>query len=113
MNIACSSADDLLAMNQIVHIALRKPYTFVVLSILIVAFGAMAVFDAPTDVFPVIQIPVSSVVWIYDGLMPQDGARTALRVLQDGDVSVRAHRVNLGQTYTNTFARVAKDRFKA
>jgi len=59
-------------MNQIVHIALRKPYTFVVLSILIVAFGAMAVFDAPTDVFPVIQIPVSSVVWIYDGLMPQD-----------------------------------------
>jgi NitT/TauT family transport system substrate-binding protein len=48
-----------------------------------------------------------------DGLMPQDGARTALRVLQDGDVSVRADRVNLGQTYTNTFARVAKDRFKA
>jgi NitT/TauT family transport system substrate-binding protein len=45
--------------------------------------------------------------------MSQDGARTALRVLQDGDVSVRADRVNLGQTYTNTFARVAKDRFKA
>ncbi len=59
-------------MNQLVLVALRKPYTFVVLAILIVVFGVMAVFEAPTDVFPVIQIPVSSVVWIYDGLMPQD-----------------------------------------
>ena len=59
-------------MNKLVQIALRKPYTFVVLSILIVVFGAMAVFEAPTDVFPVIQIPVSSIVWIYDNLMPAD-----------------------------------------
>jgi len=59
-------------MNQLVLTALKKPYTFVVLAILIVVFGVMAVFEAPTDVFPVIQIPVSSVVWIYDGLMPQD-----------------------------------------
>ncbi len=59
-------------MNHLVLVALRKPYTFVVLAILIVVFGVMAVFEAPTDVFPVIQIPVSSVVWIYDGLMPQD-----------------------------------------
>ena len=59
-------------MNQLVLIALKRPYTFVVLAILIVVFGVMAVFEAPTDVFPVIQIPVSSVVWIYDGLMPQD-----------------------------------------
>ena len=43
-----------------------------VLAILILVFGALAAFEAPTDVFPVIQIPVSSVVWIYDGLMPQD-----------------------------------------
>jgi multidrug efflux pump subunit AcrB len=59
-------------MNQLVLTALKRPYTFVVLAILIVVFGVMAVFEAPTDVFPVIQIPVSSVVWIYDGLMPQD-----------------------------------------
>ncbi len=59
-------------MNRLVHIALRRPYTFVVLAILIVVFGAMAVVEAPTDVFPVIQIPVSSVVWIYDNLMPAD-----------------------------------------
>jgi len=59
-------------MNKLVQIALKKPYTFVVLSILIVVFGGLAVMDAPTDVFPVIQIPVSSVVWIYDNLMPVD-----------------------------------------
>jgi multidrug efflux pump subunit AcrB len=59
-------------MNKLVQVALKKPYTFVVLAILIVVFGAMAVFEAPTDVFPVIQIPVSSVVWIYDNLMPAD-----------------------------------------
>ena len=59
-------------MNQLVLIALRMPYTFVVLSILILVFGTIAVLEAPTDVFPVIQIPVSSVVWMYDGLMPQD-----------------------------------------
>jgi multidrug efflux pump subunit AcrB len=59
-------------MNKLVLVALRKPYTFVVLTILILLFGALAAIKAPTDIFPVIQIPVSSVVWIYDGLMPQD-----------------------------------------
>ena len=63
-------------MNKLVQVALKKPYTFVVLAILILVFGAMAAEEAPTDVFPVIQIPVSSVVWIYDGLMPA-GCRRA------------------------------------
>ncbi len=49
----------------------------------------------------------------FDGLMPQDGARAALRLLADTDSSFREERVSLGRTYTNTFARVAKDRFKA
>ncbi len=59
-------------MNKLVLVALRRPYTFVVLAILILVFGALAAEEAPTDVFPVIQIPVSSVVWIYDNLMPAD-----------------------------------------
>src|SRR5262245_19243371 len=59
-------------MNKLVLIALRRPYTFVVLAILILVFGTLAAFEAPTDVFPVIQIPVSSIVWIYDNLMPAD-----------------------------------------
>ena len=59
-------------MNQIVLIALRRPYTFVVLAILIVLFGVMSVTKSPTDVFPNIKIPVISVVWSYGGLLPAD-----------------------------------------
>src|SRR5438093_4708950 len=57
-------------MNQIVLIALRRPYTFVVMSILIVLLGAKTVLHMPTDIFPNITIPVTSVVWIYSGLLP-------------------------------------------
>ncbi|WP_031433727.1 efflux RND transporter permease subunit [Methylomarinum vadi] len=59
-------------MNKLVVIALRRPYTFVVLSILIVLFGIQSVLKTPTDVFPNIKIPVTSVVWAYDGLLPKD-----------------------------------------
>jgi len=58
-------------MNQIVLIALRRPYTFVVMSILIVLLGGLTVSHMPTDVFPNITIPVTSVVWTYAGLLPQ------------------------------------------
>jgi len=59
-------------MNQIVIVALRKPYTFVVMSILIVIFGIRAIRHSPTDVFPTIKIPVISVVWAYAGMLPLD-----------------------------------------
>ncbi len=49
----------------------------------------------------------------FDGLIPPEGPRAALRVLAEADPSIREDRVNLGRTYTNAFARVAKDRFKA
>jgi multidrug efflux pump subunit AcrB len=58
-------------MNKIVEIALRRPYTFVVMSILIVLFGGMTIQHMPTDVLPNILIPVTSVVWTYSGLLPQ------------------------------------------
>src|SRR5690348_14523421 len=59
-------------MNQIVIVALRRPYTFVVLSIMIVIFGIRAIRHSPTDVFPAIKIPVISVVWAYAGMLPLD-----------------------------------------
>src|SRR5678810_452874 len=58
-------------MNKLVHIALRRPYTFVVMSILLVLFGGLTLQHMPTDVFPNITTPVTSVVWIYSGLLPQ------------------------------------------
>lgn len=59
-------------MIAIVRTALRKPYTFVVLAVLILIFGALAAVKTPTDIFPGIGIPVISVVWTYNGLPPDD-----------------------------------------
>jgi multidrug efflux pump subunit AcrB len=59
-------------MNALVLVALKRPYTFVVLAILILIFGGRAVLRTPTDIFPNIGIPVVAVVWTYSGLMPDD-----------------------------------------
>src|SRR5258708_19448161 len=56
----------------IVKLALRRPYTFVVMSILILVMGGIAIFRTPTDIFPNINIPVVSVIWNYNGLVPKD-----------------------------------------
>ena len=56
----------------IVITALRRPYTFVVLAVVIALFGVRAAFLTPTDIFPNINIPVVSVVWTYNGLLPND-----------------------------------------
>ena len=59
----------------IVRLALRRPYTFVVLAILIFVAGTLAVLRTPTDVFPNIDIPVVSLVWQYNGFSAQDMAQ--------------------------------------
>ena len=58
----------------IVRLALRRPYTFVVMSMLIIILGVLAVFRMPTDIFPDIDIPVASVIWSYSGLSPEEVA---------------------------------------
>ncbi len=58
----------------IVRLALRRPYTFVVLSILLLILGPLAILNTPVDIFPSINIPVVSVIWNYTGLSPQDMA---------------------------------------
>ena len=52
----------------IVRLALRRPYTFVVLALLIVILGPLTILRTPTDIFPDIDIPVIAVVWNYSGL---------------------------------------------
>ena len=56
----------------VVLIALRRPYTFVVLALLIAIFGTLAALRTPIDIFANINIPVVSVVWTYTGLLPND-----------------------------------------
>lgn len=56
----------------IVKLALRRPYTFVVLSILIALLGLGSAIEAPKDIFPYINIPVVTIVWTYSGLTPNE-----------------------------------------
>src|ERR1700739_1898146 len=56
----------------IVQIALKRPYTFVVMAILILVMGAVAIYRTPTDIFPNINIPVVSIIWTYNGLVPKE-----------------------------------------
>src|SRR5256714_11071380 len=56
----------------IVRVALRRPYTFVVLAILILILGTLSIFRTPTDIFPNIDIPVVSIIWNYYGLSPAE-----------------------------------------
>jgi multidrug efflux pump subunit AcrB len=56
----------------IVRLALRRPYTFVVASILLLIMGVVSILRTPTDIFPNIDIPVVSVIWTYTGLSPDD-----------------------------------------
>ena len=58
----------------IVRVALRRPYTFVVLALLILGIGPLTIARTPTDIFPAINIPVISVVWQYGGLSAQEMA---------------------------------------
>ena len=56
----------------IVRIALTRPYTFIVLAILILIAAPVVILRTPTDIFPNINIPVVSVAWAYTGLNPEE-----------------------------------------
>src|SRR6266851_3351452 len=59
----------------IVKLALRRPYTFVVMALLILLLGVTSIKETPTDIFPEIDIPVVTVVWQYAGLSPDQMAK--------------------------------------
>ena len=58
----------------IVSLALRRPYTFIVLALAILLLGIFVILRTATDIFPNIKIPVVATIWRYDGLSPQDMA---------------------------------------
>ncbi len=59
---------------DIVRVALRKPYTFIVLALLLLIIGPLVALRTPTDIFPEIRIPVIAVAWQYTGLPPDQMA---------------------------------------
>src|SRR5580698_547170 len=56
----------------IIKVALDRPYTFIVLALLILIIAPVVIFRTPTDIFPNINIPVISVAWTYTGLNPEE-----------------------------------------
>jgi len=56
----------------IVRLALRRPYTFVVMALVIILLGVITIGRMPTDIFPEINIPVVSVIWTFAGMSPED-----------------------------------------
>jgi multidrug efflux pump subunit AcrB len=75
----------------IVRVALQRPYTFIMLAVLIVFLGIYSILKTPTDIFPNIKIPIAAVIWRYTGLLPEEMAdrivlfseRTAQTVVND------------------------------
>jgi multidrug efflux pump subunit AcrB len=56
----------------IVRLALARPYTFIVMALVIILLTPVVLLRTPTDIFPEINIPVISLVWTYTGLQPQE-----------------------------------------
>jgi CzcA family heavy metal efflux pump len=56
----------------IIRIALNRPYTFIVLALLILILSPVVILRTPTDIFPSINIPVVAVAWTYTGLSPEE-----------------------------------------
>ncbi|MGA2269152.1 MAG: efflux RND transporter permease subunit [Bryobacteraceae bacterium] len=66
----------------IVRLALRRPYTFVVVSVLIAILGVTAILTMPVDIFPYIDIPVVSIVWSYSGLSPEEMEKRMVTIFE-------------------------------
>ena len=66
----------------LVRIALSRPYTFIVLALVLLILGISAILRTPTDIFPSIDIPVVSVVWSYNGLLPEDMANRITSIFE-------------------------------
>jgi CzcA family heavy metal efflux pump len=69
----------------IVALALRRPYTFIVMAIGILLLMGATVLRTPTDIFPEIDIPVVSVIWFYNGMSPEDMAE---RIVSNSERSI-------------------------
>ena len=66
----------------IVRLALRRPYTFVVVAVLIAILGATAIVTMPVDIFPYIDIPVVSIVWSFSGLAPEEMEKRMVTIFE-------------------------------
>ena len=83
----------------IVQLALRRPYTFVVMAVLILILGVVSIEKTPVDIFPDINIPVISVIWTYTGLSAEEFERR-LTVYSEYSISANVNDVKAIESQT-------------
>ena len=66
----------------IVRFALQRPYTFVIVALLIAIFGIASILKTPTDILPDIDIPIVSVIWTYSGMDADDMSKRIVAVCE-------------------------------
>src|SRR6202030_1159813 len=66
----------------LVKLALRRPYTFVIISLLIFIFGVSSIATTPVDILPEINIPIVSVIWTYNGLAADDMSKRIVGICE-------------------------------
>ena len=87
----------------IVRVALQRPYTFIMLALLIVLMGGYAILNTATDIFPNIKIPIAAVIWRYTGLQPEEIAtRIALNSERTAQTTVNDVEHTESQSVSNT-----------
>ena len=91
----------------IVRLALRRPYTFVVLSILLLIMGPVTILRTPTDIFPTIDIPVVSVIWQYSGLSA-DQMASRIVILTERALSTTVNNIEHVESQSMTGISVVK-----
>ena len=83
----------------IVRLALRRPYTFVVMALAIILLFPVVLLRTPVDIFPDINIPVISLVWTYNGLQPQEMEQ---RITTYSEYSISSNVNGIGDIETQT-----------
>ena len=68
----------------IVKLALRRPYTFVIMALLIMILGGISIVTMPVDIFPYIDIPILSIIYQYNGLSPEEMANRVVTGFERG-----------------------------
>ena len=69
----------------IVRIALSRPYTFVVLALLLFLAAPIMIMRTPVDIFPSINVPVVSIIWTYTGLVPSEMESRITSIYERGE----------------------------
>src|SRR5579862_9165100 len=88
----------------ILRLALRRPYTFVVMAILIAILGVTAIVTMPVDIFPYINIPIVSVLWQYSGLSPDEMEK---RVVTNFERNLTSNVNDIEHIESQSFANIA------